>query len=117
LAQGILHKISRPRYRLNNEDTAKGLKQLTFKRKLLFILLFSLADETLQYVLAIGISDITDLITNTAGGFVGLAVYEFAKKFIASKKLDRILVVGITVLLLVFLGFIGVLYSRALRYQ
>ena len=35
----------------------------------------SLAYETLQYLLAIGASDITDLLMNTAGGAVGLLVF------------------------------------------
>lgn len=35
----------------------------------------SLTFETLQFVLACGASDITDIITNTAGALVGAAVY------------------------------------------
>ena len=31
--------------------------------------------ETMQYILAVGRSDITDVLTNTAGGLLGLAVY------------------------------------------
>ena len=34
----------------------------------------SLAVEVAQYVLAVGSSDVTDLITNTAGGLAGLGV-------------------------------------------
>jgi len=34
----------------------------------------SLALEVAQYVLAVGSSDVTDLIVNTAGGLVGLAI-------------------------------------------
>ena len=34
---------------------------------------FSLAVEIIQFALAIGVTDITDIITNTLGGFIGLA--------------------------------------------
>lgn len=36
----------------------------------------SLTYEIMQYVLAIGATDITDLISNTFGGFLGLGIYE-----------------------------------------
>lgn len=37
--------------------------------------LLSFAFEAAQYVLMVGTSDLTDLITNTLGGMVGIAVY------------------------------------------
>ena len=40
--------------------------------KLLIIAGISLLLEITQYILAIGSSDITDLITNTAGGLLGI---------------------------------------------
>ena len=57
----------------------------------------SLAYETLQYLLAIGASDITDLLMNTAGGAVGLLVFS-ALFHAAGEKgipvLNRIALVG-----------------------
>ena len=48
----------------------------SFGRKLLAVVALSVTYEVLQYVLAIGASDITDVITNTLGGAAGLvAVY------------------------------------------
>ena len=32
----------------------------------------------MQYILAVGRSDITDVLTNTAGGLLGLAVYSLS---------------------------------------
>src|SRR3954469_4351874 len=49
-----------------------NFKKLNFKWKLALIFSLSLGAELLQYIFAIGTTDITDLITNTAGGFVGL---------------------------------------------
>jgi glycopeptide antibiotics resistance protein len=71
----------------------------------LFFALLSLLFEAAQYILALGTSDITDLISNTLGGMAGLAFYRAIEK-IKSEKTDRVLIIlgsiG-TVLLLVFL--------------
>ena len=84
-----------------------NLKQTTFWRKLSSIFIFSLAAEVTQFVLAIGTTDITDVITNTLGGFVGLILYDFSKKYVDSEKLDRFIVISSTILLmlLIFLRF------------
>lgn len=68
-------------------------------RKLAIICIFSCTVEVIQYVLAIGRTDITDVITNTFGGLVGLALYEFGKKYIDNQKLDRVVVVVTAILL------------------
>lgn len=44
-------------------------------KKLLPIFLTSLILEILQFILAVGASDITDLISNTAGGLLGIGFY------------------------------------------
>lgn len=62
----------------------------------------SLFFEVMQYVLCIGISDITDLITNTLGGMVGLALYHVLYLGF-KKKTDRVLKVALTVGMLVFM--------------
>jgi glycopeptide antibiotics resistance protein len=84
-----------------------NLKHINLRRKLAFAFGLSLAAEILQYVLAIGTSDITDVIMNTLGGFVGLAVYGLGKKYIGEEKLDRFIVMTVMVLLalLIWLRF------------
>ena len=47
----------------------------SFGRKLLAVVTLSVTYEVLQYVLAIGASDITDVITNTLGGAAGLLLF------------------------------------------
>jgi glycopeptide antibiotics resistance protein len=42
-----------------------------FRKQLTFFFLFSLLVEGLQFILAIGAFDITDVITNTLGGIIG----------------------------------------------
>jgi glycopeptide antibiotics resistance protein len=79
-----------------------NLKQVTIWRKLALIFALSLAVETLQFVLAIGVTDITDLIMNTAGGLFGLAVYDVSKKHIDTKKTDRFIIITVAILLILF---------------
>lgn len=57
-----------------------------FSIKLTLILGTSLALEVLQYILAIGRSDITDVLTNTCGGILGIIIYHIFAKFFRSKK-------------------------------
>ena len=63
-------------------------KDYSFWKKLGIIAAFSLGVEILQFILAIGISDITDLITNTLGGLIGLAIYALGSKYSNTKIFD-----------------------------
>jgi len=80
-------------------------KKLGFLPKLTFILAFSLSIELIQYIFAIGASDITDVITNTVGGFLGLQLYDLSSKYIQSEKLDKVIITVGIVLLFVFIAF------------
>ena len=51
------------------------LPESRFHVKLVIIAGSSLLLETAQYILAVGRSDITDLLTNTTGGLLGIALY------------------------------------------
>jgi len=77
-----------------------------FWRKLGVISALSLFVELVQFIFAIGITDITDLITNTLGGFVGLIVYHFGSKYIDHRILDRCIGIIIAIIL------IAILYLR-----
>lgn len=84
------------------------MKQAGFWRKLLYIFLFSVAVELVQYIFAIGITDITDVIMNTGGGLLGLAIYSLGQSYSDSKKLDRWTVAAVgAVLILVFVAVLG----------
>ncbi len=93
-----------------------NFKRAAFWRKLAFVSVFSLTAEIAQYVLAIGATDITDLITNTIGGFLGLILYDLCKKYIHNEKLDRFIVVAGTILLILFI-LLRVLVFKNVRYQ
>lgn len=78
-------------------------KRAAFGYKLLVIFAFSLAAEIIQYALAIGVADITDLIMNTLGGFIGLVAYTLVGKYTNDINLDRFILVAGTLVLLAIL--------------
>lgn len=65
------------------------------KVKLMIIPLLSIIYETLQYILQIGVSDITDVIMNTIGGVIGIClmifIYRFFTKITSNSKADVLL--------------------------
>lgn len=83
-----------------------NLKRTNFWVKLAYVFFFSVAFEAIQFVLAIGITDITDVITNTLGGLFGLMLYRLSNKDANEEKLDKSIVVVGTVL------FIGLILLR-----
>jgi glycopeptide antibiotics resistance protein len=80
-------------------------KQTDFWRKLLCVFAFSFVAEITQFVLAIGRTDITDIITNTLGGLAGLGLYGLGSKYIDTKKLDWFIVVTGAILLVTLIFF------------
>lgn len=50
------------------------LTRWTFRRQVLVIAGLSLGFELAQYVFALGVTDVTDLIDNTLGGVVGIGI-------------------------------------------
>ncbi len=95
-----------------------NFKGMTFWSKLLIVLGVSVAAETIQYIFAIGATDITDVITNTLGGFIGIAGYDISCKYIDRAKLDRFIVVaGSVVLGLFVLLLVAVEIHHGVRYH
>jgi glycopeptide antibiotics resistance protein len=86
-----------------------NFKKTGFLPKLIFILAFSLTAEFIQYIFAIGATDITDIILNTFGGFLGLSLYGVSNKYINNEKLDSII---ISVGMLLFVTFISMHVSH-----
>jgi len=79
-----------------------NFKKAGFLPKLAFIVIFSVSAELIQYIFAIGATDITDVITNTAGGIIGLKLYDIKNKYIKTEKLDKIIIYVGSILLLLF---------------
>ncbi|NLW71096.1 MAG: VanZ family protein [Eubacteriaceae bacterium] len=64
-------------------------------KNMLIGLYVSLAFETAQYIFALGASDITDLMTNTAGGILGIGIFLLMKKIFKEKTLKVINSLGL----------------------
>lgn len=84
-------------------------KNKSIMKNLLLILFISLAIEVIQFIFALGATDIDDIILNVIGGFIGLLIYEvFNKIFKTEDKIKTAiailsLVVGIPILALTIL--------------
>jgi len=83
-----------------------NFKRVGLRYGIAVIFAFSLAVELIQYALAIGVADITDLIMNTLGGFIGLASYIVARKHTNDRYLDLCILVAGTLI------FLTILYLR-----
>ena len=80
-----------------------NFKNIGILAKVVFIIAFSLTVELIQYIFAIGATDITDLITNTVGGFLGLKLYDLNIRYIHQEKLDTVIISVGAVLLALFI--------------
>jgi len=76
-----------------------SFKRVKLWRKLAVIGAVSVGVETLQYILAIGLTDITDVIMNTLGGLAGLLVYRLISRYVSEEKLDTIVAIVTAALL------------------
>ncbi|MFC7679866.1 VanZ family protein [Paenibacillus sp. GCM10028914] len=86
------------------------LTKWSILKRTTFIASVSLVYESLQFIFAIGASDITDLINNTLGGIVGIGLYHLLLKLVrtelkAFKILNIIASVG-TIVLVLFLSLL-----------
>lgn len=83
-------------------------EEWSFLKKVVPIFLASLIFETLQYIFAIGASDITDLLGNTLGGIIGIAIFVLLSKIFKNKtiKIINVLALIVTIIVILFLGLI-----------
>lgn len=77
-----------------------------FLQKTLPIFLISLAYETTQYILAVGVSDITDLMGNTCGGMAGILIYWLLSKLLKDNTIKAVNILAVigTVFLTALMG-------------
>ena len=81
-----------------------------FKKEFILIFSTSLILEIFQYIRAIGGTDITDLITNTCGGMIGIGLYWSATKiFRGKKRADTVITVVAAIVTVVVVGGVSVL--------
>lgn len=77
-------------------------------KRILPIFLTSLSFEILQFIFSIGASDITDLITNTIGGIIGICIFVIFKKMLKDKcsKVVNIISLVFAIILILFIAFL-----------
>ena len=84
------------------------LPKCRFHGKLIIIAGTSLLLEGAQYVLAIGRSDITDVLTNTVGGLLGLIVYLMVARLIGNRiKANRLFSILAGIVSVVVIGLLS----------
>jgi glycopeptide antibiotics resistance protein len=71
--------------------------QWSFTKKVLATVALTLAFEITQFIFAIGRADITDVLSNTLGGVIGIGVYALLFKLMKGKT-NKVLNVLATVL-------------------
>lgn len=65
--------------------TGMLLEKKSLWKKIAPFFIASLVFEVLQFVLAIGASDITDLLTNTLGGMMGIGIFVLLSRIFREK--------------------------------
>lgn len=82
----------------------------SFMKKILAIVCVTLGFEVIQYVFAIGISDITDILNNTLGGLIGIGIYVLLVKFLKKRAITAINVFALLITFYVVLRFSHLFY-------
>jgi len=82
----------------------------TFVKKVLSIFSLSLAFEVLQFIFALGRSDITDLIDNTLGGVIGVFIYALLFKIFKTKTDKVVIILALIVTVCVIARFSQLFY-------
>ena len=95
-------------------------KRRLFRNKILLFFSISLLFEVLQFIFRAGAFDITDIITNTSGGLIGLLLFELTDKIFnntaKTQKFINIIAVTGTVLIISLLLLLK-LNMLPVRYQ
>ncbi|MBR5291153.1 MAG: VanZ family protein [Erysipelotrichaceae bacterium] len=82
-----------------------------FFKAVLYSVAISVGIEILQFLFGIGITDINDVITNTAGAFAGIAFFSFLSLFFRRKeKLNHMFQIISSIFTFIFLVLIFVLF-------
>ena len=88
--------------------TGMVFKKWIFGKNIFFFFLVSLIVEALQFILRVGAFDITDTITNTLGGIIGLLIFKTIEKVLknsvrAQKFINIIAAIGTALMILLLL--------------
>ena len=82
----------------------------TFMKKVLPIVALTLAFEAIQFIFAIGRSDITDVLDNTLGGVIGIGIYALLFKIFKNRTVKVVNILALVVTVFVVLSFAYLFY-------
>ncbi|MFD4991040.1 VanZ family protein [Cellulosimicrobium cellulans] len=92
-------------------------RQRSFARMLLLVVGVSLVFEVVQYVVGIGTSDVTDVLTNAAGGLVGAGIAWLGLRLLGDRARRGLLVALVVVLVLLAAAFFTWLQVTGVRFR
>lgn len=93
-------------------------KELNKKTMIMVIIFISLGFETIQYILALGSSDIDDIILNSLGGIIGIAIYVNITKLIPNNITKFKAIIGTSLVLgVIGLGVVSINYQDLLTFR
>jgi len=81
-----------------------------FMKKVLPIISLTLAFEVLQFIFAIGRSDITDVLDNMFGGIIGIGIYALLFKIFKSRTVKVVNILALVVTVYVVVRFAHLFY-------
>lgn len=84
--------------------------QWPFIKKVLPVIGLSLTFEVIQFIFAIGRSDITDVLGNTLGGIIGIGIYALLFKIFKSRTVKAVNILALAVTVCVVLRFTYLFY-------
>ncbi len=95
-------------------------KRWTFGKNVFLFFLISLLIEGFQFIFSVGAFDVTDIITNTTGGIIGLLIFKVIEKvFKNNLKAQKFIniVAAIGTVIMISLLFLLKLNMLPIRYQ
>lgn len=81
-----------------------------FMKKALPVIGLSLTFEMIQFIFAIGRSDITDVLGNTLGGIIGIGIYALLFKIFKSRTVKIVNILALAVTACIVLRFAHLFY-------
>ncbi|MGE4549160.1 MAG: VanZ family protein [Intestinibacillus sp.] len=81
-----------------------------FMKKVLPIIYLTLAFEAIQFIFAIGRTDITDILDNTLGGIIGIGIYTLLFKIFKNRTVQIVNILALAITACVLLRFTHLFY-------
>lgn len=85
-------------------------KKWSIKEKIFAFFAVSFIYEIVQYILAVGRTDVTDIINNTLGGTLGLMIYGILRKMCRTeKRTEKFITICAGIVTVLMTGFVVIL--------